>query len=445
MTTPNEPVTGTTMVLTPRQEKLLAVRDEIAPGFKPTAIVPRTFLEAQQMCESLSRSGLVPSVYSSHPENMIVTIMSGAEVGLPPMQAIRLYHVMDNVPRLSAEGVRAIIVASPMCEYLEPQSMSETACTWIGKRAGRPEKSATWTIERAKKAGLTERKNRDGSPGNWIKYPEDMMNARASMQLGRLIWPEICAGMISREEAVDGDFIDVHATETKSPAFVQVPMTVVERAPPNDKPADPAPRRQRRVDPTSSSPAPSPAETQPPQSASSGNSAPSVSPSEGASKLEAAIQAVRDQDAARISKDSWGQPIAPAEPEPRPTGPSSDEAPSPSGGSAETSSSENGATPAGAGADDDGFGSAAAPAPAADTLNVKLVPFYAWLASCNTQRECQAGLAQWRAWSATQAKPVAEGGKADPDFLKASPGVPEGRGTIAMQTAYAKRKTEVPA
>lgn len=426
------------MVLSPRQEKMLAMRDEMAPGAKPSAIVPRNFAEAQQMCGALARSGLVPKAYIERPENMIVTIMSGAEVGLPPMQSLRLYHILDDVPRLGAEGVRAIIMASPSCEYMEFKSSSDTEATWIGKRPGRPEKSVTWTIERAKRAGLANK-------ANWQKSPEDMLNARASMQLGRLIWPEICAGMISKEEAQDGDFIDAsYAEQIAKPAFVApaspppgvpiappgVPIgttstgqivTVAAAAvetppkrgpgrPPKDKPADPTPAGASKTSPEPS------ASTSRAATGSNSTAAPvASSPTQDAEKKPAA------PTEGSVVLDRWGQPIGRRDPSSAESSPSAESAPTST--SAKLSGAES--TPTG----DDGFGD---DAPDAEP-EMSMAGFMAWVAGCKTQSELLAGLPKWRAWSQDRAK------AGDASFEK------KGKNTEKMQSAYSERKAEVPA
>lgn len=444
------------MVLTPRQEKLQTLRDDMSPGSRPAAIVPRNFAEAQAMCGALARSGLVPKAYIERPENMIVTIMCGAEVGLPPMQSLRLYHILDDVPRLGAEGIRAIIMASPSCEYFEFAKSSDTEAVWIGKRPGRPEKSITWTIERAKRAGLAGK-------NNWQKSPEDMLNARASMQLGRLIWPEICAGMISKEEAEDGDFVQAESKET--PAFVAAPVvsggggsgsvtlvssggqggnsatamprpelspaTVVGstntgepvRALGTEAPAKRGPGRPPKDGsprPTSSSKADSQSATPASQTSSKPTSEPPVSAS-------SAAETPRENPAAPIegsaTVDRWGQAI-----DAGPTSADSNTEHSPSAESAPTSTSE---TSSGVDADDPvdgGFGEEPA-APAA----VVLKEFNDWVMSCKNQRDLGAGLPKWRTWSKDQHA------KGDARFAKG------GELTNAMQDAYSRRKGEVPA
>lgn len=407
----------------------MSVRDQMEPGARPGAIVPRTFVEAQAMCAALAVSDLVPGNYRDKPQNMIVVVMSGAELGIPPMQSLRLYHLMDGVPRLSSEGIRSIVIVSPDCEYFEPQTMSELASTWIGKRRGRPEKSVTWTIERAKKAGLVDRKNRDGSPGNWMKYPEEMLNARASAQLARLVWPHIAAGLISREEASDG-YIEAEYTETKTPQFVAPPPVQVQVA---QTLADEASKIGQKIGADISAP--------PPRSTratrSRAETVPQDKPAEAPPRqtYPEAVAAVEEKIAARQTEVAGSGPT-PASP------PASDTA-STASTSSETlaqasPSSASGAAPQGETTDTtDGaeFGDEdpVDKTPRPPMPDEKLLDAYrAWLASCKTRAELSAGKQQWMQFAASER-------------VKGTVGFEKGGAlSAAMQAEFEARKATVP-
>jgi len=445
-TNTNEPSTET--ALSVRQQKLLTVRDEMAPGERPAAIVPHTFAETIVMCEALARADLAPKHLRGKPTDMALVIMTGAEVGLPPMASLRLYTTWDGVPRLMAEGVRAVILQSPAIEYFEMATCDDSHATWIGKRRGRPEKSVTWTIERAKRAGLLDKPV-------WKAYQQDMLNARASMQLGRILAPDVVAGMVALEEARDGDFIDAQAVEVK-PAFVAPQRPLIPGwnydGPLATSPQGPPPGVPVVVTVTTTGTQPSekpkagrppkdkPAErpTSPPPSSGStsgGATTPTTGESSSAgngSKLDAAIQKVEEKRDAGAA-DRWGQPIGPT-----PAGSDSSESRS-SSESAPTSTSE---TASGAGAtegdslDRASFGPDEDPAdstPAADPVAAKLEEYKAFLASCKTQREMQSGFPQWRVWTVDMSK------AGDTRFLK------DGEMTKLITKLWGERKAELPA
>lgn len=449
------------MILSPRQEYLQRVRDEMAPGEKPAAIVPHTFAELVTMCQALATADLAPKALRGKATDMALVIMTGAEVGLPPMASLRLYTTWDGVPRLMAEGVRAIILQSPAIEYFEMATCSDIEATWIGKRRGRPEKSVTWTIERAKKAMLLEKEN-------WRKYPQDMLNARASMQLGRLIAPDVTAGMVALEEARDGDFVDAQATER--PVFVapQAPVGTFTSGPrvgepvgappgvPRVEVVPPAeqtrrgpgrPPKERPTTPASSS-APSgslDASSSPVSSGSASTpaaspSAPANAPENGtssSSKLDAAIRAVEDKIPETV--DRWGQAVGPTSS----GGSSQSEEPNYAGSAAPSTASTDAHEAADPQREDttDGFGGADDPPdsePAAPQVDAALErikgEFAAFLQGCKSQREMSAGFPAWRSWAGEQYK------AGDQRFKDKT-----GELQKLMGEMWARRKAEVPA
>lgn len=189
--------------LTPYQNRAIQLRENIGSG-EARALVPTTFAEAQSFAGALANSDLVPFKLRQKAPDILMMILAGAELQIPPVRSLTLFHPIEGVPKLSADGLAAICMRSSECELLEPKSQSSTTVTWIAKRRGRPEQSLTWTIEDAKAAGLHPGKpDRNGGPGNWIKYPRQMLNARCKAELCRLVWPELCAGLVSAEEAAD--------------------------------------------------------------------------------------------------------------------------------------------------------------------------------------------------------------------------------------------------
>jgi hypothetical protein len=89
----------------------------------------------------------------------------------------------------------------------------------------------TFSEADAKKAGLWDRKNRDGSPGMYQKYPGRMKQMRARGFALRDVFADILGGMYLREEleGVEPEVIDItppaapQATETIVPPAAQEP------------------------------------------------------------------------------------------------------------------------------------------------------------------------------------------------------------------------------
>jgi hypothetical protein len=194
------------------------------------ALVPRTFAEAESFSGALARSTLVPTALRGNAANVTMMIMAGLELGIAPIAAMRLFHVIEGVPKLSADAIAALCTRSPDCEYLEFSEQSSERVTWITKRRGRPEKSLTITSADMELAKLV-RQTSSGAPGMHQKFPRQMLNARCKAELCRLVYPEICAGMISAEEARYSDAIDAEFTEVRSPSgFGKLPEIAIHAA-----------------------------------------------------------------------------------------------------------------------------------------------------------------------------------------------------------------------
>lgn len=193
---------------------------------------PRTLAEARQVAEAVAKSGLAPQSARS-PDAVMVILATGAELGLPPMAALRSIHVVSGRAVLSADLMRALVMRAGgdlWCVEATP-----TRAEWRARRNGR-ESTAVWTADMAKRAGLL------GKPGPWQQYPHAMLSARASVEICRRVWPEVCAGLYTPDEmgaaeTVEAEVIPAPAPSTPPPALEVVEGEVVE-TPPEPPPAE---------------------------------------------------------------------------------------------------------------------------------------------------------------------------------------------------------------
>lgn len=160
------------------------------------AIIPRTFDETRALSEYLSNASLVPASARKQPHNAMAMIMAGAEIGLAPMAALRAYHVIEGVPRLTADTMHAVCLKRPdLVAYIHPVEQSPTRVVWKAKRRaeGAVEMSSTWDMERARKLPTFGK-------GPWVTNPQAMLNARAKAEIARLVAPDIVGGLYALEE-----------------------------------------------------------------------------------------------------------------------------------------------------------------------------------------------------------------------------------------------------
>ena len=177
-----------------------------------TAIIPRSVDEAQGMASRLAVSSIIDSRYQKRPEDVLAVILTGAELGLAPMQSLRGIRMIDGKPTMMADMMGALVMSKrDVCEYLRCVESTEQRAVYETKRKGSPkEDTLTFTIEQATKAGLA-------SKDNWRKYPQAMLRARALSAICRMAYPDLVAGVYDPEELETGRHVDVSIAPQASP------------------------------------------------------------------------------------------------------------------------------------------------------------------------------------------------------------------------------------
>lgn len=157
------------------------------------ALEPRNLAEAGAIAESAFASKLG----FGHPNAAaaLMVIIAGRELGLPVAASLRAFHVIENKPTLSADAMRALVLKSGKAEYFRCTERTPERATFVTKRKGDAEEvSLTATIEEAKVAGVVKPNSA------WVKYAADLLVARSSSKLARLVYPDVIGGLYSPEE-----------------------------------------------------------------------------------------------------------------------------------------------------------------------------------------------------------------------------------------------------
>lgn len=160
------------------------------------SLAPKDLNEAMRFADMLAGSSIVPKDYIGKPGNCLVAIQWGMELGLQPMQAMQSIAVINGRPSLWGDAMLALVKAHPAFEWIKEECDGSVAICTI-KRRGEPEVSQTFTIDDAKRAGLT------GKQGPWTQYPKRMLQMRARGFALRDAFPDALRGVVSAEEARD--------------------------------------------------------------------------------------------------------------------------------------------------------------------------------------------------------------------------------------------------
>jgi hypothetical protein len=162
---------------------------------------PATLTEAIQFSDMLASSSMVPKAYQGKPQDILVCVQWGYEMGLAPMQALQNIAVINGKPSVYGDAMMALVQASAVCEdveeYFENEGTPNPVAVCIAKRKNRKPVVAKFSVEDAKRAGLWAKQ------GPWSAYPKRMMQMRARGFALRDAFPDVLKGLISAEEAQD--------------------------------------------------------------------------------------------------------------------------------------------------------------------------------------------------------------------------------------------------
>lgn len=158
---------------------------------------PRSLNQAWKLAEILDQSKLFLAAYPNA-QACMTTLLAGRELGLATMASMRGFHMIDGKATLSAQLMVGLLLGSGKVEYFEMIESTDKTCTFEAKRiGGRNPVKLTHTIEMAERAGLVRPNS------NWTRSPEDMLVARCSSRLAKIVAPDVLFAMYTPEEVLE--------------------------------------------------------------------------------------------------------------------------------------------------------------------------------------------------------------------------------------------------
>lgn len=147
------------------------------------------------LAAKVAATDFVPDTMRGKPAVVAAAILYGREIGLEPMTALRSINVIKGKPALSSEAMRALVLAAGHdIRFVE---MTATRCVIEGRRRGQEEATrVTYSMDDAKRAGLA-------GQSQYSKMPRQMLAARATAELCRLIFADVIGGLVADVEALD--------------------------------------------------------------------------------------------------------------------------------------------------------------------------------------------------------------------------------------------------
>lgn len=168
--------------------------------------------------QTLAASNLLPAAYRQQPANVLLAVETGTMLGVHPIAALNGINVIQGKPTVSPALMTALVRRAGHKVRVRVTGTAkdgDLAATVEVIRADDPDftYSATWTLDRAERAGLLRN-------DTWTKYPEAMLKARATSEVCREAAEEaLCGVQYTPEElgaavdedgtVIDGQIIDV--------------------------------------------------------------------------------------------------------------------------------------------------------------------------------------------------------------------------------------------
>lgn len=153
------------------------------------AAPPMTISDVERVALAIAKGGL----FGSNDPNAVLTLCLLAQAeGQHPAVVFRDYHIIQGKPAKKAEAMlRDFINAGGKVEW---HKLDDTAAD---ATFSHPCGSARidWTMERAKKAGLTT--------AMWNKYPRQMLRSRVISEGIRTVYPGATSGLYESGEVAD--------------------------------------------------------------------------------------------------------------------------------------------------------------------------------------------------------------------------------------------------
>ncbi|MDZ4342196.1 MAG: hypothetical protein U1E51_07120 [Candidatus Binatia bacterium] len=204
------------------KEEQLVVRSE------SFSLEPRNFQEAVQFAEYISKSELVPKEFRGKPQDVLIAVQMGHEIGLKAVQSLQSIAVINGRPCIWGDAVLGLIKASGLEESTEEtwDQATETA-RCVAHRKGDPIPSDwIFSLDDARKAkSIQWREGKKieyslADKDTYKSYPRRMCQMRARGFALRDKYPDVLKGIKTREEVEDLEYIS--PSEYQEPEAIDI-------------------------------------------------------------------------------------------------------------------------------------------------------------------------------------------------------------------------------
>lgn len=191
-----------------------------------------TFDQMKERASLLRKSGFLPVTLNTD-EKVLTVMLTGQELGLGFMESLRSINVVNGKPCMSAQLLIGLCHRTNQVEQAYFEKETDTEAVYVLKRKGSPEYKSSFTMEDAKRLGLSEK-------DNYKKQPKTMLSWRAISKAARVIFPDAVCGLYTPEEIAE----EVDLVEKEGQVVVaEIHQVKI------DKPEDPQKPSEPKVSP----------------------------------------------------------------------------------------------------------------------------------------------------------------------------------------------------
>jgi len=175
--------------------------------------------DMMSMADTLIKSGFLPAAIKTGAQAVAI-MLTGRELGIPTMQALRQINVIQGKPTMAAELMLSLAYKHvPGFKYSVVETTS-TRCVCKFERPGHAPLTHKFDMGDAKALGLD-------SKDNWKKQPATMLRWRCISSGLRLVAPDAIAGVYTPEEIVPDARVNVESgTIIETESIDRPPVTM---------------------------------------------------------------------------------------------------------------------------------------------------------------------------------------------------------------------------
>lgn len=164
--------------------------------------IPRSLDELEKISSKIANSGLCPTALRGRPDDVLMILITGAELGLKIGQSLRTLGAFNGIVFAYGDGLTALVQRHKefrgMQEHMEGKIEDGSAvyfCTMI--RGDQEPVTRSYSMAEAKRAGLL------GKAGPWVLHTKRMLARRARSYTAKDTFADALFGLLSEDEVMN--------------------------------------------------------------------------------------------------------------------------------------------------------------------------------------------------------------------------------------------------